>query len=229
MISGINIKMITAPTFKFLKDLKKNNNRPWFEENRGRYLLVKEEFEKFIAFLLLKMKKFDPNLDELEAKNCIFRINRDVRFSLNKTPYKKQFSAYMAKGGKKSIYAGYYFHLEPGNCFAGGGLWVPEKEELHKVRQEIDYSLAEFKKIITAPGFKKDYNELDREEGQVLINIPKGYEKDNEAGYFLKLKSFTATCNFSDSSVMENRFIDTLTKNFQTLNPFIDFLNRAVS
>lgn len=221
--------MITATTFKFLKDLKKNNNRVWFEENRDRYIKGKEEFENFIAALLVKMKRFDPTLQDLEAKNCIYRLNRDLRFSLNKTPYKKQFSGFMAMGGKKSIYAGYYFHLEPGNCFAGGGLWVPAKEELHKVRQEIDYSLAEFKKIIAAPGFKKVYNEPDREEGQLLVNMPKGYEKDNEAGFYLKLKSFTATCNFSDSAVMENKFVDTVTKSFQSLHPFIEFLNRAVS
>lgn len=221
--------MITTPTFKFLKDLKINNNRTWFEQNRSRYINGKEEFENFIESVLLKMKKFDNNLVDLEAKNCLFRLNRDVRFSHDKTPYKKHFSAFMAKGGKKSIHAGYYFHLESGNCFAGGGLWVPDKEELQKVRQEIDYSFTDFKKIITTSDFKNIYNEPDREKGQVLVNMPKGYEKDNEAGYYLKLKSFTATCDLTDSAVMDNKFIDTLSKNFQSLHPFIEFLNTAVS
>ncbi|MBS1738444.1 MAG: DUF2461 domain-containing protein [Bacteroidetes bacterium] len=220
--------MLSTTTFKFLKELKKNNNRTWFEENRERYLQSKQDFENFIGSLLLKMKSFDHNLSDLEARNCLFRLNRDVRFSADKTPYKSHFGAYMAKGGKKSVYAGYYFHLEPGKCFAGGGLWMPAKDELHKVRQEIDYSYASFKKIINAPAFKKIYTAPDREKGQVLVNMPKGYEKDNEAGHFLKLKSFTTTFEIKDAEVLEKNFVRTVARNFEALHSFIEFLNTAV-
>ncbi|HZW70528.1 MAG TPA: DUF2461 domain-containing protein, partial [Hanamia sp.] len=136
--------MIPASTLSFLKSLKKNNNKPWFDANREKYLETRNNFEQFVALLLQKMILFDEDLKELEYKNCLFRINRDVRFSKDKTPYKINFSASFNKGGKKSIYAGYYLHVQPGdNSFIGGGLWRPEPEQLKKVRQEIDYCFPE--------------------------------------------------------------------------------------
>ena len=132
--------MISPSTISFLKTLKKNNNKSWFDNNREKYLDAKNNFEEFVGSLLSKMILFDEDLKDLIPKNCTFRINRDIRFSKNKTPYKISLSASFNKGGKKSIYAGYYFHLQPGeNSFVGGGLWRPEPVELKKLRQEIDY------------------------------------------------------------------------------------------
>ena len=119
--------MISSSTLAFLKSLKKNNNKAWFDKNREKYLESKNNFEEFVTTLLQKMVVTDEDMKDLVAKNCTFRINRDIRFSKNKTPYKISLSASFNRGGKKSIYAGYYFHLQPeGNSFVGGGLWMPE-------------------------------------------------------------------------------------------------------
>lgn len=220
--------MIQLSTLTFLKNLKKNNNKIWFDQNREKYVNARDDFEKFIGKLLQKMISFDADMKELEANKCLYRINRDLRFSKNKTPYKINISAYFNKGGKKSINAGYYFHVQPdGNSFAGGGLWMPEATELKKVRQEIDYCFPEFKKIVNATAFKKNYGELEREKGQVLINNPKGYDKDNPAGEFLKLKSFVASKYIPDKALHEPELINEVAEYFKALTPLLKFINRS--
>lgn len=220
--------MIPKSTLHFLKALEKNNTKIWFDENREKYLAAKEDFDVFVALLLEKMILFDEDLKELSAKNCTFRINRDIRFSKNKTPYKINLSASFNKGGKKSVNAGYYFHLQPGgNSFIGGGLWQPQSIELKKLRQEIDYCYPEFKKIINAGAFKKYYGELEKEEKQMLVNIPKGYEKENPAADFLRMKSFVATKNLSDEEVLSPHLLKESVEAFKALMPLIKFINRA--
>ena len=142
--------MLQSSTLKFLKDLSKKNDRSWFENNRSRYEEAKTDFENFIQSVLERFSKKDDDLKELVAKKCTFRINRDIRFSKDKSPYKTNFGASMNRGGKKSMYAGYYFHCEPGKSFVGGGLWMPMPPEMKKVRQEIDYNLDEFDSIVTS-------------------------------------------------------------------------------
>ena len=221
--------MISSTTLSFLKSLKKNNNKVWFDQNREKYITAKNEFETFISDLLQKMALFDSDLKELEPKQCTFRINRDIRFSKNKTPYKINLSASFNKGGKKSVYAGYYFHLQPeGNSFIGGGLWMPESADLKKIRQEIDYCFPEFKKIIHAPTFRKHYKELERDEKQMLINVPKGYDKENPAADFLKMKSIIATRDLSDADVLNPDVVNETIKSFKALMPLIKFINRAL-
>ncbi|HEU5051959.1 MAG TPA: DUF2461 domain-containing protein [Hanamia sp.] len=220
--------MISPSTLSFLKSLIKNNNKLWFDNNRDKYSAAKNNFEEFVASLLQKFSSIDEDLKELAVKDCCFRINRDIRFSKNKTPYKVSLSASFNRGGKKSIFAGYYFHLQPGgNSFVGGGLWRPEPNELKKLRQEIDYCLPEFKKIITATSFKKNYGELEREENQVLVNVPKGYDKENPAADFLKMKSFVATKNLSDQEVLSPNLEKEIIKSFKALMPLVKFINRS--
>lgn len=220
--------MISSSTVHFLKSLKKNNNKPWFDQNREKYIDAKNNFEEFVALLLQKMVLFDEDMKELAPKNCTFRINRDIRFSKNKTPYKINLSASFNRGGKKSIYAGYYFHLQPGgNSFVGGGLWMPEPESLKKLRQEIDYCFPEFKKIINSPSFKKHYEELERNEKNMLVNVPKGYDKENPAVDFLRMKSFVATKNISDTEVLSSHLNNEVIQSFKTLMPLVKFINRA--
>src|SRR6266567_3625593 len=129
--------MLQPSTLKFLKELKKNNNKSWFDAHRKEYETAKADFEKFIQSVLDRHSKNDADLKELVAKKCMFRINRDVRFSKDKSPYKTNFGASMNKGGRKSILAGYYFHCEPSESFVGGGLWMPMPDDLKKVRTEI--------------------------------------------------------------------------------------------
>lgn len=220
--------MISPSTLSFLKVLKKNNNKTWFDNNRDKYLDAKNNFEEFVASLLSNMISVDEDLKDLLPKNCTFRINRDIRFSKNKTPYKINLSASFNKGGKKSIYAGYYFHLQPGgNSFVGGGLWRPEPVELKKLRQEIDYCFPEFKKIIGAQAFKKNYGELEREENQMLVNVPKGYEKENPAADFLRMKSFVATKNIADADLTDTKLAKEVIQSFKALQPLIKFINRS--
>lgn len=220
--------MFQPSTLSFLKQLKKNNNKPWFDENRDKYELARADFTKFVAELLQKIPSIDSTIKDLKPKDCMFRINRDIRFSKNKTPYKINMSAAFHKGGKKSIYGGYYFHLQPGgNSFIGGGLWSPEPESIKKVRQEIDYNFSEFQKIIKAPAFVKRFGGLEREEGQVLVNVPKGYEKDNPAAEYLKLKSWVASQNISDETLAQPTLLKEVLQSFKTLQPLLHFINRS--
>ncbi|MEY3187126.1 MAG: hypothetical protein RL675_952, partial [Bacteroidota bacterium] len=125
--------MIRKETIEFLKKLKKNNSKEWFETNRASYLTAKENYLGFVTEALNKLKSIDTTLQDIQPKNCVFRINRDVRFSANKDPYKTNFGASFSKGAKKVQTAGYYFHLEPGANFVGGGLWMPMAPDLNKV------------------------------------------------------------------------------------------------
>ena len=179
--------MLQSSTLKFLKDLKKNNNKPWFDAHRKDYEAAKSDFATFTQLIIDKHGKKDETIAHLKAKDCTFRINRDVRFSKDKSPYKDNMGAYMSRGGKKSPFGGYYFHCQPGRCFVGGGLWMPMPPELNKVRQEIDYNFAAFKKIISSKRFKSVYKDLSRDAEYVLTRVPKGYEPSNPAANFLKL------------------------------------------
>src|SRR5258706_6428020 len=140
--------MLQPATIKFLKDLKKNNNKPWFEKNKLIYLDAKEDMEAFVQQVIDGLGKIDPDIAPLLPKDCVYRIYRDVRFSKDKTPYKTNMGASLNRGGKKMPTAGYYFHCEPGRNLAGGGLWMPQAPELGKVRQEIDYNFAQWQKIL---------------------------------------------------------------------------------
>ncbi len=177
--------MLQPFTTGFLALLKKNNNKPWFDKNRDKYNSAKINFEEVVKEIITLTSAFDENIKLLEVKNCTFRINRDIRFSKDKTPYKTNIGAYLNKGGKKSFFGGYYFHLEPGNkSFVGGGLWMPGAAELQKVRQEIDYCFPEFKKILNSTSFTRHYKGLEMNKGDMLVNIPRGYDKNNPAGEF---------------------------------------------
>jgi uncharacterized protein (TIGR02453 family) len=220
--------MLQSHTLKFLKDLKKNNNKPWFDVHRKQYEGAKTDFENFIQSVLDKHSKNDPDLKELTAKKCLFRINRDIRFSKDKSPYKTNFGASMDKGGKKSGLAGYYFHLEPGKSFIGGGLWIPQPDALKKVRQEIDYCFDEFKKIIASKKFKTVYGELYTGEGVQLSKVPQGFEKENPAAEYLKFKSWLVLRDISDQIVTSKDLLKTTIDSFCVLQPFIRFLNRPL-
>ena len=220
--------MLQSSTLLFLKQLAKNNNKPWFDANRKKYDEAKKDFENFIQALIEQFGKKDPPIAALTAKSCLFRINRDIRFSKDKTPYKKNFAASINKGGKKSLLAGYYFHLEPGNSFIGGGIWMPMPAETQKIRQEIDYCYDEFKKIIHSKKFAGIYAGLDREDGIRLTNVPKGYEKDNPAAEFLKLKSWVAMSPLTDAALTSKGLLKQSVEALSAIQPLIDFLNRAV-
>lgn len=219
--------MLQASTLKFLKDLKKNNNKPWFEKNKSVYLSAKEDLEGFAERLIEGLGKIDADIAPLQAKDCTYRIYRDVRFSQDKTPYKTQMGAYLNKGGKKMPTAGYYFHLEPGRNMAGGGLWMPFAPELGKVRQEIDYNYEEWSKILSDRPFKKVFPDgLDQDE--LLSRPPKGYDAGNPAIEFLKLKSFVVTRPLMDEQILSRSLLKEVLKTFETMHAYVQFLNRSI-
>lgn len=220
--------MLQQATLKFLKDLKKNNNKPWFDAHRKEYDSAKNDFMIFIQSVIDKHSKSDPTIKSITAKDCLFRINRDVRFSKDKSPYKTNMGAYINRGGKKSLFGGYYFHCEPGQAFVGGGLWMPMPPELNKVRQEIDYNLDKFKKIISSKKFKSVYKDLSRDPEYVLSRVPKGYEADNPAAEYLKMKSFVALTSLKDSDLTSKDLLKKITTAFEALQPLIEFINESI-
>ena len=144
--------MIQKNLLDFLKSLKKNNNKAWFDEHKNQYEDARAAFVQTTGDWITILAKIDSTLANLTAKQCIFRINRDVRFSKDKRPYKHNMSAYFNKAGKKGTGAGYYIHIEPGASFIAAGIWMPGTEELSKIRQEIDYNFPEWKKIPSKNG-----------------------------------------------------------------------------
>jgi len=221
--------MLQSATLKFLKGLKKNNNKPWFDAHRKDYEAAKTDFASFVQLIINKHGKKDETIAHLKAKECTFRINRDVRFSKDKSPYKDNMGGYMSRGGKKSPFAGYYFHCQPGRCFMGGGLWMPMPPELNKVRQEIDYNFAEFKKIIGSKKFKSVYKDLSRDAEYVLTRVPKGYEAANPAADYLKMKSFVALTSLRDTDLTSRDLLKKTTAAFEALQPLIEFINEAIA
>lgn len=220
--------MLQASTLKFLKDLSKHNNKPWFDAHRQQYDDAKKDFETFIQTLIDKHGRRDTYIKELTARNCLFRINRDIRFSKDKTPYKTNMGASISRGGRKSIYAGYYFHLEPGQSFVGGGIWMPMPEETKKVRQEIDYCLDEFRKIVESKKFKTVYGGLYIDSETSLSRVPQGFEKDNPAAEYLKLKSWIATQALKDADITSKDLVKKALVAFETLQPLVEFINRSL-
>lgn len=210
--------------FDFLNDLSSNNNKIWFDENRSKYEILKVEFQSIVGKLISSIGEFDSEIRTLEVKNCVFRINKDVRFSKDKAPYKTNFGTYFAKGGKKSIYGGYYLHLEPNKSFLATGVWMPLPENLKSIRQEIDYNFDNFQEIMAKPNFLKYFNNLPLQKTK---NVPKGYENSNPAAEYLKNKSFILSINLEDS-VFDENFIKNITKKCLEFKPFLDFINHAI-
>lgn len=212
----------------FLTSLRKNNSKEWFDANRKTYELVKKEVQDLTTALIKAVSNIDPTLAHLTHKDCLFRINRDVRFSKDKSPYKTNMGIYLCAGGKKSMMAGYYLHIEPGASFIGGGLYMPIPESLGKVRQEIDYNLHDFEKIISAKPFINQFGGLHDGEDK-LIRVPKGYEVDNPAAEYLKHKSFIVMKSISDKDIQRDKLMPESIRAFQALKPLVYFLNSAMA
>lgn len=217
--------MIQQSSLKFLSTLKKNNNRDWFQANKKEYDAVKKDFIDYVQKLIAGISTFDKKVSGLEAKNCVFRINRDVRFSHDKSPYKTNMGANISPGGKKSPAAGYYFHVEPGGSFIAGGMFQPEPDKLKAVREDIIYDPDDFKKIIGSKEFKKHYSKL-WDEGK-LKTAPKGFDKEHPDIDLVKYKSYIAVKNLSDKEVLDKNLVKNALEAFKALKPMNDFLNKS--
>ncbi|MBA2422229.1 MAG: DUF2461 domain-containing protein [Chitinophagales bacterium] len=213
-------------TLKYLSGLKRNNNKEWFEKNRPLYESVRNDFIFLVEAVINKLRKIDPSLGDIDPKSCLFRINRDVRFSKDKSPYKINMAASISKGGRNSGSAGYYLHVQPGQNYIGGGIWMPERERLGKIRQEIDYNFSGFKKIVESIHFKKLFGGLDL-EGK-LARPPKNHSPENPAVEYLKLKSYIAGIELTDEEALSEKYLTKIVETFKKMNPLVTYLNRAM-
>ncbi len=219
--------MIPTQVYQFLQDLATNNNREWFHSNKKAYEQAKSSVESFIKELITGVQSFDSTVGGITVKDCMFRINRDVRFSNDKSPYKTNIGGFIVKGGKKAMNAGYYLHIEPGNSFLAGGIYMPPADKLKLVRNEIYFNAANFKKIIADPNFKKYFTEIW--DNSKLKNAPKDFPKDFADIDLLKFKNYTIIHPLKDEQVMQADFYQYALKGFKAMLPLNSFLNNAIS
>jgi uncharacterized protein (TIGR02453 family) len=214
---------INKTTLTFLSELKLNNDRDWFAKNRKTYEEARNNVETFVQAVIGEITKFDPIYKGLEAKSCMFRINRDTRFSRDKSIYKTNFGAFMVRGGKKSgdRFPGYYLHVEPGSSFVAGGAYVPPAPWLSAIREKIDESGDELVRIINNKEFKRLFGGLD---GDKLKVPPRGYPKDHPHIELLKMKSFLAYMSVSDRELTSEGCFDLVASAFRAMKPLHDFL-----
>lgn len=210
---------------KFLRELAENNSKEWMDANRGWYLDVKAYFLEDVAELLKGLIPIEPGLEVLRPKDCVFRQNRDIRFSPDKRPYKTNFAGYFSIGGKKSPGPGYYLHVQPGESFIAGGIWMPPADVIKKIRQEIDYSGQELEQLFNEPTFKKTFGEM---EGEQLKTSPRDYESDHPHIHYLRYKSFIVSRPIADKAIQDGSYKQQALTSFAIMKPFHDFLARAL-
>jgi uncharacterized protein (TIGR02453 family) len=221
--------MLSKDTLQFLDDLKINNNRDWFLENKKRYEIFKNDYLQTANDLLDALKPLDPSLEMLEGKKCTFRINRDIRFSKDKTPYKTHLSFWFSSGAKGQNRSGYYIHLEKGASFIAGGLYCPEAGDLKKIRKEIAFFYDDLEAILDEKDFKREFGDFAREEKNTLKNPPRGYDKEHPAINLLKLKSFESAQKINLAAATKKDFVAVMSQKLIILKPLNDYINRALT
>jgi len=210
---------------KYLQDLSGNNNREWFHKNKSAYKKSLELYSDMVSQIISGIQLFDSNLLNLHPGDAIFRIYRDIRFSNDKTPYKTHFGAYLAKGGRKSPDAAYYFHVEPGGSFMAAGVYMPDKDRLKAIRQEILYKPEEYMDIVNS-NIKMGYTQ--HEHGDKLKKPPKGFPDDFKYLDQLKFKHYLFAKDYTDADLLSDGFIDRVIADFKGLYPFVNYLNTAM-
>lgn len=210
---------------QFLSGLAKNNSKEWMDANKKEYQLAKKNFIDLVQNAIDTTSSYDAEVANEEGKKCVFRLNRDIRFSNNKDPYKTNFGGSICKGGRKTGNPGYYIHIMPGNNFAGGGLYQPMPDALKKIRQEIDYNADEMRKIISSSVFKKIFSEPYDDK---VKTAPKGYSKDNPNIDLLRYKSFIYMRQFTDKEAQSVDFPAMVQETFKGIKPYLDFLRRGL-
>lgn len=212
--------------FDFLSLLQVNNDRNWFHEHKFEYDEIRADFEAFIDRLIVPLAQLDPDIGSVTAKESVFRIYRDTRFSHDKTPYKTHFSAFIGNGGKKSQLSGYYIHIQPDESFFAGGLYNPDPATLESVRNEIYHHPDEIRNILDNRKFKKTFPGLS-DEGR-LKNPPKGYPKEFKEIDLLKNKHFITHYPLENEFFLQEGVIDRIVELCKIQYPLNAFLNRAL-
>jgi len=212
--------------FKFLKELRENNNREWFKANKSRYDVLHKQHIGVVQQLIDRIATFDSEIAGLDAKSCIYRIYRDIRFTNDKTPYKTHFGAYMTGyGGRTSSYGGYYLHIEPSGSFVSGGVWQPEPKLLKQLRKDIYNNIEELTGILENEKFKQKFGEF---EGEKLQRMPDGFPKDCPYESILKNKSFVVSSVKPEEFFHSENWIDEVIEDFKLLFPLNRFLNYSM-
>lgn len=211
---------------QFLNELKENNTKEWFNDNRKSYETAKEQMLFFTEIMIQEVRKFDHDIPMMSPKDCLFRIFRDVRFSNDKSPYKTNMGSFIAKGGRKSELGGYYVHFEPGASFIGGGVWCPEADILRAIRQEIYEHPEGFKEVLLDDDFKNSYSEV---MGEKLKTAPKGFDKDFADIDLLRYKSYAFGHTLTDEEVLSADLVDQTVDLLHQLSYMNRFLNDAIN
>jgi len=212
-------------TFSFLRQLSMHNNREWFNNHKSDYETAKTDFEALLTMIIARISFFEPEVMHLEAKDCTYRIYRDLRFTQDKTPYKTYFGGYVCARGKKSLHCGYYVHIEPGSCMLAGGGWCPSSAMLKAIRQSVIDNIDEFRSIVEAPKFKRYYPIIGMDH---LKMAPKDFPKDFPYMQYIKPKDYIVCYQITDNFYKEPDFIDNIIDAFKQLKPYNDFLNYTI-
>jgi uncharacterized protein (TIGR02453 family) len=215
---------IPHSTIAFLQELSENNYRPWFNEQKDAYTDAHMQMIEFAELLISEMNKID-HLVPMSGKKSLFRIYRDVRFSKDKSPYKTYFSGRLKRATRR-LRGGYYYHIEPGNSFIGGGFWRPNSGDIKRIRQEIAADDQTLRKIISTKSFKKAFGTL---QGDQVKTAPQGYAKDHPAIDLLRYKQFLLMRPFTDKEVMLNSFLSEAVNTFEQMRPFFDYMSEVLT
>jgi uncharacterized protein (TIGR02453 family) len=215
--------MIDPRTLQFLADLAANNHKEWFQDNRDKYEIARANFLDICSEVLSGLQEFQSNLMNTDVKKCVLRINRDIRFSKDKRPYKTYFAAGFGPGGKGSGQADYYLQIMPGGeSFLGGGMWAPSPSNLSKWRQEIDYNSEVLKELIENKTFKSHFPER---YGEQLKTTPKGYSADHPDIDLLRYKELFFYKKYTDKEVCSTDFAQNIVSECRILKPYLDYIN----
>ncbi|MCD8434973.1 DUF2461 domain-containing protein [Tenacibaculum dicentrarchi] len=207
--------------FQYLENLKQNNNRDWFTDQKPRFVEVQKSVKEFYG-------KVSENLETHDVidKFKLFRIYRDVRFSKDKTPYKTHFSGSFSRKGSH-LRGGYYLQIERGNSFLAGGFWQPNKEDLLRIRKEIELDASEFREILENPEFVKNFG--TKFEGDEVKTVPRGFDKNHPDIDLLRKKGFIAVRNFTDKEVLSNNFLSEIDTSYKALRPFFNLMSEVLT
>jgi len=218
------MSLISKDVFNFLNQLKNNNDRDWFKANKELYL---ENHETVIAFAdkVIELMSISDNIETVSGKKSLYRIYRDTRFSKNKTPYKIHWGGSLTRATKQ-LRGGYYFHIEPGNSFVGGGFWKPNPDDIKRIRQEIDIDASEFREVLSDKKFISTFGEL---MGEQVKSAPRGYKKDHPAIDLLRFKQFLIMKRFSDKEVLSKDFSTKVVSTFKAMRPFFDYMRGVLT
>lgn len=209
----------------FLKEIAANNNREWFNDNKDKYTYARKAFESMVEELIPAIATFDESVKYLTVKDCTYRFYRDIRFSPDKSPFKRHFGAYINAKGKKAFHGGYYMHLEPDNCLIAGGAYCLPNNILKAVRESICDQPETFHGIVSERSFKSLFPIIGEEH---LKTMPKGFPKDFKYPEYLKCKDYSCFTPVSNDFFNSANWLDSTTGVFKTLKPFLDFVNEAI-